>query len=86
MRCPWARIAGCSYQTRIRFAGFTVLGVYSTYDFKTLNIFNVILPEVRKILNIHISSQNVFESLFCQVVNQINATLVDYSVKKFGSS
>ncbi len=26
MRCPRARFAGCSYQTRIRFAGFTVHG------------------------------------------------------------
>jgi hypothetical protein len=24
VRCPRARFAGCSYQTRIRFAGFTV--------------------------------------------------------------
>ncbi len=29
VRCPWARFAGYSFQTRIRFAGFTVLYDYT---------------------------------------------------------
>jgi hypothetical protein len=45
-RCPWARFAGCSYQTRISFAGFTVrLNILQSFLWK-FTLFKLIFKHV----------------------------------------